>query len=219
MQLSLALLLLPAALAIPLDPDVVSPSTEISGATAFAKRGDYVSFSGPAANFPPDSQWISWDALWGNFEPSLLQLNGQANTNFLKDAIVSVAQQSNVIDQRAILAVVIQESSGNCQVQSTTSPGAAVNNPGLMQSHNGVSYNPQDPQGSILQMIKDGTLGTASGDGLVQCYGENGNNIYAAFRCYNSGSVDATNLSNGLGATASYVSDIANRLIGNNPQN
>jgi hypothetical protein len=38
--------------------------------------------------------------------------------------------------------------------------------------------------------------------------------IYQACRLYNSGSLDKNNLSNGLGATPSYVSDIANRLQG-----
>jgi len=38
--------------------------------------------------------------------------------------------------------------------------------------------------------------------------------IYEALRIYNSGSVNKNNLSDGRGATASYVSDIANRLQG-----
>lgn len=38
--------------------------------------------------------------------------------------------------------------------------------------------------------------------------------VYRALRLYNSGSLDDSNLSNGLGATDSYVSDIANRLQG-----
>ena len=38
--------------------------------------------------------------------------------------------------------------------------------------------------------------------------------VYAALRLYNSGSIDDGNLSNGMGATDSYVSDIANRLQG-----
>jgi hypothetical protein len=38
--------------------------------------------------------------------------------------------------------------------------------------------------------------------------------IYQALRLYNSGRVDKSNLSNGLGATDDYVSDIANRLQG-----
>lgn len=62
-------------------------------------------------------------------------------------------------------------------------------------------------------MIIDGTQGTADGDGLVQCINQYGN-IYEAARCYNSGAVDASNLNNGEGATASYVNDIANRMTG-----
>lgn len=38
--------------------------------------------------------------------------------------------------------------------------------------------------------------------------------IYRALRLYNSGSIDESNLSDGKGATDSYVSDIANRLQG-----
>ena len=85
-----------------------------------------------------------------------------------------------------------------------------------MQSHNGVEFNPNDEQGSILQMIRDGTEGTPFGDGLKQTLAKQGN-YYAAFREYNSGSVDPNNLSNGLGATNSYVSDMANRLMGAQP--
>ena len=38
--------------------------------------------------------------------------------------------------------------------------------------------------------------------------------IYKALRLYNSGSINEANLSDGKGATNSYVSDIANRLQG-----
>ena len=38
--------------------------------------------------------------------------------------------------------------------------------------------------------------------------------IYRALRLYNSGSINEGNLSDGKGATPSYVSDIANRLQG-----
>ena len=38
--------------------------------------------------------------------------------------------------------------------------------------------------------------------------------IYRALRLYNSGSIDESNLSDGKGATDSYVSDICNRLQG-----
>lgn len=72
---------------------------------------------------------------------------------------------------------------------------------------------------SIRQMIVDGTQGTAKGDGLVQCLNQYGN-IYEAARCYNSGEVNKSDLNDPQGATASYVTDIANRMTGwlNAPQ-
>ena len=87
-----------------------------------------------------------------------------------------------------------------------------------MQSDGGVTFigngaSPSKQASSITQMIIDGTQGTAYGDGLVQCINSYGN-IYEAARCYNSGSVDPSNLNNGEGATNSYVNDIANRMTG-----
>jgi hypothetical protein len=84
-----------------------------------------------------------------------------------------------------------------------------------MQSHEGVTcanYDAPCPQDVIDQMVRDGTQGTASGDGLVQGINIYGN-VYEALRYYNSGTVDESNLCNG-GATASYVADVASRLTG-----
>lgn len=44
----------------------------------------------------------------------------------------------------------------------------------------------------------------------AECY-------YKAMRAYNSGSVNANDLSDARGATASYVSDMANRLLAKRP--
>ena len=83
-----------------------------------------------------------------------------------------------------------------------------------MQSHGGVAFNPRDERGSIFRMVKDGTQGTKYGPGLTQAINESGD-VYSAARIYNSGSVAKDgDLSNGNGATACYVSDIANRLTG-----
>jgi hypothetical protein len=38
--------------------------------------------------------------------------------------------------------------------------------------------------------------------------------VFRALRAYNSGNVNPNNLSDGRGATNSYVSDVANRLQG-----
>jgi hypothetical protein len=95
----------------------------------------------------------------------------------------------------------------------TTSYGG-VSNPGLMQSHGGTEFSSHHANQSIYDMVSDGTQGTATGDGLVQnliYYGD----AYTASRGYNSGIVPISgNLSEAAGATACYVSDLANRLTG-----
>jgi hypothetical protein len=222
MQLPFALLLLPVALAGPLNPDTKSPSPVPSEVASNGKRDGYKQYGGKAADFPGKAEWKSFEELWQQNLNWISQSSG-AYAQDIKDSIQSVAQTS-VIDERAILAVVMQESTGNAHVRTTISPDGSVRNPGLMQSHNGVEFNQNDPKGSILQMIKDGTLGTQSGDGLQQCFkryeshGDGDKNIFNAFRCYNSGSVDLNNLDNALGATTRYVQDCANRLMGSPPQ-
>lgn len=148
--------------------------------------------------------------------------NSEEEITHIKNSIQSVAQSSSV-DPRFVLAIVMQESNGCVRVQTTDN---GVMNPGLMQSHdgtgscntgNGQVLNPC-PESQILQMIKDGTEGTAAGAGLQQCLAQEGGSgvtaYYKAARCYNSGSVAASgNLGQGI-ATHCYVSDIANRLLG-----
>lgn len=58
--------------------------------------------------------------------------------------------------------------------------------------------------------------GTEHFKGNLKAHGDkwSGESIYPALREYNSGSVNNGDLSDGRGATASYVSDIANRLTG-----
>lgn len=107
----------------------------------------------------------------------------------------------------------MQESKGCLRVISTDSVHG-VHNPGLMQSHNGSSFNDKDVEKSIRQMIKDGTQGTKSGDGLVQLL-DKFPDAYSAARGYNSGDVvKSGDLSDAIGATPCYSSDVANRLMG-----
>ena len=171
--------------------------------------GAYVQYGGPASNFPPQSQWASYQALWAQNSRLMKLHDSDAEIALIKSAIEKVAAESGV-DVRAILCIIMQESGGNVRV-GTTSNG--VTNPGLMQSHNGVSFDPANPAGSILQMVRDGTEGTRDGPGLKQLLAQR-RNYYSAFRAYNSGSVDEKDLNIPLGATASYVRDAANRLMG-----
>ena len=62
-------------------------------------------------------------------------------------------------------------------------------------------------------MVRAGTLHFK--DNLRQ-FGDkwDADTIYKALRCYNSGSCNENDLSDGRGATPAYVSDMANRLCG-----
>ena len=205
------------------------PTTLEQRSVADVYKG-YTGNGSAAQGWPALSQWGSFDELW-NTNQNILQnscnWNGWGANNSpqeisdIKKAIQQVSGEAQV-GPRFMLAIVLQESKG-CVRAPTTNNG--VRNPGLMQSHNGsgscAGVNPC-PWNSILQMIRDGTAGTSSGDGLKQTMAKTAGatgagserNYFAAARMYNSGSVDYNNLNNGLGSTPCYASDVANRLTG-----
>lgn len=182
------------------------------------------------AGWPNQSAWGSYDQLFNDNKPLMQQSCGNngwgANNsadeiNNINAAIKQVAGEAGV-DSRFILAIVMQESVGCVRVPTTNN---GVRNPGLMQSHNGsgscAGVNPC-PKDKILQMIRDGTSGTSSGDGVKQTIAKaakdtNDNSVrkfYAGARVYNSGSANYGNLNDGRGSTPCYSQDVANRLTG-----
>jgi LysM repeat protein len=180
-----------------------------SSGTSASTGGAFVNYSGPASAFPDPSQWASYASLWQQ-NSTLMSYNDSASEIALIGSSITTVAQESGIDARVILCVIMQESGGNVRVGNTNN---GVNNTGIMQAFNGVSFNASDPAGSILQMVRDGTEGTASGPGLKQAFVQYGN-YYVALRVYNSGSVDLNQLNDPLGATANYVADVANRLMG-----
>ncbi|EMC91759.1 hypothetical protein BAUCODRAFT_49760, partial [Baudoinia panamericana UAMH 10762] len=182
-----------------------------------------------AQGWPSMSAWTNFESMWTANLPiisiSCTQFgepnNSDQESADVKSAIQSVSSASGV-DERFILAVVMQESKG-CVRAPTTNWG--VRNPGLMQDHDGSGtcndagtvQNPC-PSSEITQMITDGTEGTAAGDGLVQTLSEaNASDVskyYKAARIYNSGSIASSGLLQDGIATHCYASDIANRLTG-----
>jgi LysM repeat protein len=185
---------------------VANPGTATNPGTG---SGGFVAYSGPASNFPDPSLWATYTALWAQNSALMSYNDSPSEIALIGQSIPIVAQESG-IDPRVILCIIMQESGGNVRVGNTFN---GVNNTGIMQAFNGVSFDPNNPSGSILQMIRDGTEGTASGPGLKQAYAQYGN-YYIAFRIYNSGSVDLADLNDPKGATAAYVVDTANRLMG-----
>ncbi|CZR63171.1 uncharacterized protein PAC_13068 [Phialocephala subalpina] len=190
-------------------PNISSPGTS-AGSSA---GGAYQDYSGGAASFPNTSQWASYTYLWTQNSQLMSYSNSSSEISFIKSAIDIVSSESGV-DPRVILCIMMQESGGNIRVGNTFN---GVVNTGIMQAFNGASFDANDPQGSVLQMVRDGTEGTyykqGGGPGLKQDYAQTGN-WYAAARVYNSGSVNLYQLNDALGATANYVRDFANRLMG-----
>ncbi|KKK12676.1 putative exo-beta-1,3-glucanase [Aspergillus rambellii] len=191
-------------------------SSLTDGATAYEDPEYYYCFGGPAANFPPLANWMGFTAMFDlNQETSMAQVESGPIQGDIWNAIVEVSAAAKV-DARLVLAVVMQESSGNVYVGCTNN---GVQNCGLMQAYIGsVSFDANDPQGSITQMIIDGTQGTSQGGGLVQWFNndnvgaDTAGNPYNVLRGYNSGSINFNDLDDPQDATGSYVSDIANRL-------
>ncbi|KAI1259178.1 putative muramidase [Xylariaceae sp. FL1019] len=190
----------------------------------------YTGDGSTGAGWPAIESWGSFDELWNANYPLMQQScgwNGWGADNSAQEiadiqtAIQSVSSSTGM-DNRFVLAVMMQESKGCVRVPTTNN---GVVNPGLFQSHNGAGtcagVNPC-PASSILQMVTDGVAGTADGDGLKQTFatasssmGDSGaRGYYGAARLYNSGSLDITNLGNGFTSVACYSSDVANRLTG-----
>lgn len=235
---ALALLSLSAlAGAAPLAAPAATPTPAVNETAAIVLEAEladsYIFYRGDGstnAGWPGMGNWYSYDALWNANVPLMRQScgwngwgadNSQQEINDINSAIQSLAWETGV-DNRFILAIVMQESKG-CVRAPTTNNG--VVNPGLMQSHNGSGscwgVNPC-PAWQINQMIRDGTAGTWNGDGLRQVFaqasgalgGGGSRAVYAAARKYNSGSVNYGDLGVSFGSTACYASDVANRLTG-----
>ncbi|KAH8601169.1 hypothetical protein B0O99DRAFT_608181 [Bisporella sp. PMI_857] len=199
----------------------------------------YVMYRGDGsleAGWPTKDQWVSFEQMFNNNKVIMSQSCGWngwgaddsgPEIGAIYNAIQQIALETKV-DHRFVLAVIIQESGGCVRVPTTDN---GVRNPGLMQSHNGDGTCHSDRTGTIKNpcpdkditlMVRDGTAGTASGDGLAQTINQataqfgvtRSRAFYIAARLYNSGSVDPSNdLGKGI-ATHCYSSDIANRLTG-----
>jgi len=95
-----------------------------------------------------------------------------------------------------------------------------------MQFRGGSTFKDDDPEGSILQMLRDAVFGAAgkpgyyhyfTGEELTWISPEFYGNPYAAAHLYNGGSISSPNLNimeSGVEPSKSYANDIASRLIG-----
>ena len=167
-------------------------------------------------NSPLIATGCAWYATPGTPE------NLSNETMAIQQSINGLAMSAQV-DNRFVLAVMMQESRGCVRIQ-TTNGGHA--NPGLMQSYMGTWTcanigNSTCSSAAIYGMLSDGVSGTAAGDGLaadLQQQSQLGFTAaqlyYRAARVYNSGRVASNQRLECGGATHCYASDIANRLTG-----
>jgi soluble lytic murein transglycosylase-like protein len=173
-------------------------------------------YSGPSSNFPPMSQWKSFEEIFNLNKPQMLATGDTGeDVGRIWNAVLECAKLG--VEERVIFAIIMQESTGNVGVQ-TTYNGDGHATAGLMQCDGSPGFPGQHglSQDQITSMVRAGTQHFKQN---LQQFGDadTADTIYKALRAYNSGSVNASNLSDGLGATASYVSDVANRLCGRLP--
>ena len=97
-------------------------------------------YSGPASNFPGMDTWVSdWTTLFNIFKPGMLTTGdtGQ-DVGFIYNAIGQAAKSIGV-DERVILCIIMQESSGNVGIGTPNDPDGNPT-PGLMQVEGGPSF-------------------------------------------------------------------------------
>ena len=192
--------------------------------------GNFTSYSGPASSFPGRDTWKDFETIFNLNKPEMLQ-TGDSNEDVgrIWNAVIKAAKLG--VEERVIFCIIMQESTGNVGVGT---PNDQDENPtgGLMQAeesptfpgrHNlsqvwfyrGAQNRNADPvpQDQIDSMVLAGTKHFKAN--LQQLDDQDtASTIYRALRLYNSGSINEGNLSDGKGATPSYVSDICNRLQG-----
>ncbi|KAF4307420.1 hypothetical protein GTA08_BOTSDO04760 [Botryosphaeria dothidea] len=194
-----------------------------NGNTNGAITSDYQCFQADA--YPTIDEWLPFNTLWTSASQAITDNNpgataapdGTPITTIVHDSILKVAADTH-FDARLILALIMQESTG---ILASPCTGYSNSNCGILQGPPGSKpYDPSDPAASIEQMIRDGVQGHEGywpngGPGVAYWMGVYGQ-PWKAMRAYNTGSVPSEGdlrVTAGSGL-ASYVVDVANRLVG-----
>ncbi|KAK4946130.1 hypothetical protein LTR66_014324, partial [Elasticomyces elasticus] len=113
------------------------------GAGTATASTSYKCYHGGINSYPPMSSWMNFYDMFNHNKPTMLARNNNNDqwVGWMWDAITQTAAASNV-DARLILAIVMQESTGQIDVGCTGS----MPNCGLMQaSYNSHSFDPANP--------------------------------------------------------------------------
>ncbi|KAI4262601.1 MAG: hypothetical protein L6R42_002222 [Xanthoria sp. 1 TBL-2021] len=176
-----------------------------------------------ASDFPPSSQWVSLQTLIATSRPDMIgsSNDGPDEADAAIAAVQSVSESAG-FDPRIGFVMMMQESSGKVR----PIVGDNGKSYGLFQAQipgiplcNNYAKN-ECPEEVITTQVEFGIFGHAGtgspvAPGIAYWMEAQAGNVGRALRGYNTGSVpDPNDLTQSGGATASYVSDVANRLTG-----
>lgn len=203
-----------------------SSSSDSSNSTIPSDPTSFYHCAGPSISaYPPQDQWLSWPDLWTINAPVITKANGgDTYTTQIQSAVTSVAAQSK-IDARLILAIIMQESSGNLNVPCS---GPTNQDCGLMQIRGGSTYASSK---NITLMVEEGVFGTSHpSPGYLDYFnadpslswidfaaaGVGAGDPYAAAHVYNVGGLSSSDLTQapGWGGPNAYANDVVSRLMG-----
>lgn len=207
------LAVLPLITASPVPASEASRRSVDDTPSTLAARAAPRLITGGWKNFPAIETWLSFDDMFGKNINSMRAMGSTwDDVGRINVAIRECAKLG--VDERVILAIIMQESHGDVGVRTTISPDGQPT-AGLMQCTGCPGFPGQHnlSQDKTTSMVRGGTEHFKK-DLITEGNKWSGESIYPALRRYNSGSVNYNNLSDGRGATASYVSDIAQRLTG-----
>ncbi|KAG4435098.1 hypothetical protein IFR05_009407 [Cadophora sp. M221] len=176
----------------------------------------FESYSGPASSFPPSSSWQSFEEIFNANKSEMFQTGDSSeDIGRIWNAVLEAAKIG--VEERVIFCIIMQESTGNVGVETPTNMDGDATG-GLMQCVGSPAFPGQHnlSQEQISSMIQAGTNHFKANLQELDDQ-DTASTIYRALRLYNSGSLNDDNLSDGKGATDSYVSDLANRLQGRLP--
>ncbi|KAL8670173.1 MAG: hypothetical protein Q9168_005270 [Polycauliona sp. 1 TL-2023] len=194
-----------------------------TGSTGGAAAAGSIQCYRLASDFPPTSQWVSLQTLIDTSRPDMVgsSNDGPDEADAVIAAVPSVAESAG-LDPRIAFAMMMQESSGKVR----PIVGDNGKSYGLFQAQipgiplcNDYAKNecPDDVIRTQAEFGIFGHKGTGApvAPSIAYWIGAEDGNVGRALRGYNTGSVpDPNDLTQSGGATASYVSDVANRLTG-----
>ena len=112
----------------------------------------FTSYRGPPSSFPGMDTWIgNWVDLFNIFKPGMLSTgNTGEDVGRIFNAIGEAAKIG--VDERVILCIIIQESSGNVGVITTTAPDGS-HSAGLMQCDGSPGFPGQHGLSQVCQIF------------------------------------------------------------------